>query len=124
MAVRGALDPGFIGFEIERLERDRDNVMTVAHSWREKAMDTFMFARYAKEDFNSDDWERKRTVIKKLGADLKLSGRTIQFIPVRYLVPIEEKYPELKRQFDVARTAPLQRKNDPKGSIISAWCWK
>ena len=78
-----------------------------------------MFVRYAKEDFDSDDWERKRTVIKKLGADLKLSGRTIQFTPVKYLVPIEKQYPELKRQLDSARTAPLQRKNSPLGTVSS-----
>ena len=64
----------------------------------------------------------KRSDIKKLGADLILSGRTIQFTHVKYLVPIEKQYPELKCQLDSARTAPLQRKNDPKGSIISSWC--
>ena len=53
---------------------------------------------------------------------MKLSGRTIQFTPVKYLVPIEKQYPELKRQLDSAQTAPLQRKNDPEGSIISDWC--
>ncbi len=58
--------------------------------------DLFIFARYAKEDFDSDDWERKRVVIKRLGADLRLSNRTIQFTPVKYLVPVAEKYPELK----------------------------
>ena len=113
-----------INADIDVLVKARDNVMTVANDWRKKATDIFMFARYAKEDFDSDDWERKRTVIKKLGADLKLSGRTIQFTPVKYLVPIEKQYPELKRQLDAARTAPLQRKNDPEGSIISEWCWK
>ncbi|MBR5408439.1 hypothetical protein IK112_00640 [Candidatus Saccharibacteria bacterium] len=69
-----------------------------------------MFARYAKEDSDSDDWEHKRTVIKKLGADLKLSGRTIQFTPVKYFVPIEKQYSELKYQFDAARTTPQQIK--------------
>lgn len=113
-----------ISADIDRLVRERDNVMTLANNWRDKAMDVFLFARYAKEDFDSDDWERKRTVIKQLGADLKLSGRTIQFTPVKYLVPIEKQYPELKRKFDAARTAPLQSKNDPEGSEISDWCWK
>lgn len=110
-----------INADIDMLVKARDNVMTVANDWRKKATDVFMFARYAKEDFDSDDWERKRAVIKKLGADLKLVGRTIQFTPVKYLVPIEKQYTELKRQFDSARTAPLQRKNDPERSIISAW---
>ena len=110
--------------DIDVLVKARDNVMTVANDWRKKATDIFMFARYAKEDFDSDDWERKRTVIKKLGADLKLSGRTIQFTPVKYLVPIEIQYPELKRQYELSRTAPLQRKNSPLGTVSSQWCWR
>ena len=64
----------------------------------------------------SDDREHKRTVIKKLGADLKLSGRTIQFTPVKYLVPIEKQYPELRCQFDVARTTPQQMKKTLLGT--------
>ena len=84
-----------INADIDVLVKARDNVMTVTGDWRESTMDIFIFARYAKEDFDSDDWERKRTVIKKLGADLKLSGRTIQFTPVKYLVPIEKQYSAL-----------------------------
>ena len=63
--------------QIKKLEDDRKKNKSVAYNWREKAYDIFMFARYAKEDFDSDDWERKRAVIKRLGADLKLSNRTI-----------------------------------------------
>ena len=107
--------------EIDKLEADREKVKTAANNWREKANDIFMFARYAKEDFDSDDWERKRAVIKRLGADLKLSNRTIQFTPVKYLVPIAEKYPELKEQFELARTDSQQMKKDLKEGLISQW---
>lgn len=72
-----------------------DKIKAAANNWRDKTNDIFMFARYIKEDFDSDDWERKRAVIKRLGADLKLSGRTIQFTLVKYLVPIERQHPEL-----------------------------
>lgn len=80
-----------------------------------------MFARYAKEDFDSDNLERKRAVIKIIGADLKLSHRTIQFTPVKYLVPVAEKYPELKQQFELARTDSGQMKKDLKEGLISQW---
>ena len=113
-----------INADIEALVKARENVMTIANDWRNKATDIFMFARYAKEDFDSDDWERKRTVIKKLGADLKLSGRTIQFTPVKYLVPIEKQYPELKQQFELARTDSQQMKKGLQEGLISQWCWK
>lgn len=107
--------------EIDKLEADRDKVKTIANNWRDKANDIFMFARYAKEDFDSDDWERKRAVIKRLGADLKLSNRTIQFTPVKYLIPIAEKYPELEKKNKLTRTDSQQRKNSPSEAKISHW---
>lgn len=107
--------------DIDSLVESRNNIMSAANDWRSKATDIFMFARYAKEDFDSDDWERKRTVIKRLGADLKLSGRTIQFTPVKYLVPIENYHSELKRQFNIARTDSQQIKKDLREDLISEW---
>ena len=81
-----------------------------------------MFVRYAKEDFDSDDRERKRLVIKQLGADLKLSGRTIEFTPVKYLIPVAENQESLKAKKEAARTAPKQMKKDLKEDLISSWC--
>ena len=45
--------------QIKKLKDDREKIKNAAHNWREKTCDIFMFARYAKEDFDSDDWERK-----------------------------------------------------------------
>lgn len=41
--------------EISRLEGERDKAISVAKDWKNVANDAFMFARCAKEDFNSDD---------------------------------------------------------------------
>lgn len=129
-AYRGLItDEAFILSEQESLEKDishleakLDEVKTMANNWRETALDVFMFARYAKEDFDSDDWERKRLVIKQLGADLKLSGRTIEFTPVKYLIPIAESQERLKAKKEAARTASQQMKKDLKEDLISSWC--
>ncbi len=43
-------------------------------------------------------------------------------IPVKYLVPIAEKYPELKEQFELARTDSEQMKKGLKEDLISVWC--
>ena len=108
--------------DIEVLRRERDAIIMAAKDWRSKATDIFMFARYAKEDFDSDDWERKRTVIKRMGADLKLSGRTIVFTPVKYLVPIANQRLKLNSQSTSSRTTPQQMKKDLKEDLISLWC--
>ena len=96
--------------EIDKLEADREKIKTAANNWRDKANDIFIFARCTKEDFDSDNLERKRAAIKRLSADLKLSNRTIQFTPAKCLVPLAEKYPELKQQFELARTDSKQTK--------------
>ncbi len=44
--------------------------------------------------------------------------------PVKYLVPIAEKYPELKEQFELARTDSEQMKKGLQEGLISQWCWK
>ena len=42
-------------------------------------------------------------------------------IPVKYLVPIAEKYPELKEQFELVRTDSEQMKKGLKEGLISQW---
>ena len=42
--------------------------------------------------------------MKELSKNLRIDGRTIQFTPIKYLAPITETYPELKEQFELART--------------------
>lgn len=107
--------------EIARLEGEKDKAMSVAKDWKDVANDAFMFARYAKEDFDSDDWERKRAVIKRLGASLKLSGRTIEFTPVKYLVPVAESKECLKAKKEAARTASQQIKKGLKEDSNEVW---
>ena len=73
-----------------------------------------MFARYTKDDFDFDDWGRKKAVIKRLGSDLKLADRTIKFTLVKYLVPVTETKEFLKAKKEAARTAPEQIKKTSK----------
>ena len=61
-------------------------------------------------------------VIKQLGADLKLSGRTLEFTPVKYLIPVAEGQECLKAKKEAARTASQQMKKDLKEDLISSWC--
>lgn len=76
--------------ELTTLQNDRNQSEYKARNWREVADEVFTFARYAKEDFDADDLEKKRTVIVKMGAKLEILDRTIQFIPNEYFIPIEK----------------------------------
>lgn len=97
--------------ELESLQNDRNKAEYKARNWREVADEVFTFARYAKEDFDSDDLEKKRTVIVKLGEKLSLLDRTIQFTPNKYFVPIEKMNESLEQLPDMVRTNDLQRKS-------------
>ncbi len=76
--------------ELERLQDARNKDEYRARNWRAIADETFTFARYAKEDFDSDDFEKKRSVVMKLGEKLTILDRTIQFTPNKYFVPLEK----------------------------------
>ena len=70
----------------------------------------FTFARYAKEDFDSDDLEKKRTVIVKLGEVLTIKDRTIQFTPNKYFIPLEKMNERQNSTLEMVRTNDLQIK--------------
>lgn len=92
--------------ELTTLQSDRNQSEYKARNWREVADEIFTFARYAKEDFDVDDLDKKRTVIAKMGAKLEILDRTIQFIPNKYFIPIE-KMNERQLQFSkMVRTDP------------------
>ena len=63
---------------------------------------------------------RKRPTIKQPSANLKLSGRTIVFAPVKYLIPVAEESECLKAKIEAARTASQQMKKDLKEDLISS----
>lgn len=90
--------------DLEALQAARNRAEHRARDWRKIADETFTFARYAKEDFDSDDLEKKRAVVVKLGEKLEILDRTIQFIPNKYFIPLEEMNDKEKQTPDAVRT--------------------
>lgn len=81
----------------------------------------FNFARYAKEDFESDDDLKKKEVLSIIGQNLLLKDGVLLFEPIKYLTPLVEKYPKLEEQFRQVQTGPEQRKKDAFASLIQLW---
>ena len=77
--------------------------------------------RYAKEDFDSDDWEKKRTVVARMGEHLAILDRTIQFTPNKYFIPIEKMNESLAQQKELVRTNDLQGSDGSKQLQNTAW---
>ena len=76
--------------KLEGLQKQRNISEYKSRNWRAKADEVFTFARYAKEDFDSDNLEKKRSVVAKLGEKLTILDRTIVFTPNKYFIPIEK----------------------------------
>jgi site-specific DNA recombinase len=107
--------------KLKTLQKDRNKAEYKARNWREVADEVFTFARYAKEDFDSDDLEKKRTVIVRLGERLSILDRTIQFIPNKYFIPLENMNDTLNRSPEMVRTGSQQGETGSKNILNLAW---
>ena len=107
--------------ELEELQNGRNKAERKARDWRAVADETFTFARYAKEDFDSDDLEKKRAVVIKLGEKLELMDRSIQFKPNKYFVPLEEMNNNEKQALETVRTGSQQRETGSLDRNNLAW---
>src|SRR5581483_9211495 len=107
--------------ELNDLKKAREKAEKRANDWRAVADETFSFARYAEEDFNSDSLENKRKVMVKLGQRLKLRDGKLIFTPNKYLMPVQEAYPALAALYEHAITLPQQRRKAAEAAIKSEW---
>lgn len=81
----------------------------------------FNFARYAKEDFESDDDLKKKEVLSIIGQNLLFKDNRLLFEPIQYLTPVVEKYPDLEKQYLNVQTLPEQSKKEATASLIQLW---
>ena len=107
--------------ELAALQAQRNTAEYKARDWRAKADEVFTFARYAKEDFDSDNFDKRRSVIMKLGEKLTLMDRTLQFTPNKYFIPIEKMNESRIQLSDMVRTDSQQREIGSNDHIITSW---
>ena len=104
-----------------RLQKSIEAVANAGKEWRRVADDIFLFARYAKEDFDGGDLERQQYVLKTLRAEWTLSGSNLTFTPVKYLVPIKKAISEISTNTEMARTSKEQVLDDEINTLIKQW---
>ncbi len=107
--------------DLEILQKQRNKAEYQARNWRTTADEVFTFARYAKEDFDSDDLEKKRTVVVKLGEKLSILDRTIQFTPNKYFIPIEKMNENKLQLTNMVRTDSGQIKTPVEKQVPLSW---
>lgn len=89
--------------------------------WRKETLRFFNFARYAKQDFESDSDDKKRSVLADLGQNLKLLDGQLLFEPIKYLIPVMESRETLEAQLAEIGTQPQQMKKASFEALISNW---
>ena len=125
---RGEMSSKWYREEQDRLKAERINLVDrlkradSCRSWRSVAEDAFMFARYAQEDFDSDDLENKRAIIRMLGNNITILGRTIHFSPVKWLAPIKKTVETASNNGGKVRTDFLQGSRTKKLPQSAVWC--
>lgn len=107
--------------ELEKLHAARNSSEASARDWRVLANETFTFARYAKEDFESDNMDNKRRVLVQLGQNLVIEDGILRFTPNKYLTHIHHAYPELSKAHEAVGTDSDKRKNVAKNDAYSLW---
>jgi site-specific DNA recombinase len=110
--------------ELENLQAQRNNEEYKARDWRAKADEVFTFARYAKEDFDGDDLEKKRAVVVRLGEKLEILDRTIQFSPNKYFIPLEKMNANQSIHSSMVRTAvyaSVNTETDAFAPVNNSW---
>ena len=107
--------------ELTGLQQKRNVDEYKARDWRAQVDEVFTFARYAKEDFDSDDLEKKRSVVVKLGEKLSILDRTIVFTPNKYFIPLEKMNEKKIQLSEMVRTDFQQREIGSSDHVITSW---
>lgn len=107
--------------ELDALQNKRNSAEYKARNWRAKADEVFTFARYAKEDFDTDDLEKKRSVVVKLGEVITIMDRTINFTPNKFFIPLEKMNESKSLLPNMVRTDSQQREIGSNHNEITSW---
>jgi hypothetical protein len=129
MLYKGMIEESFYTAEKQELEdrlivlRGQFEDQQTGNKRNRELMDKyFNFARYTKEDFESNDDAKKKEVMSIIGQNLLFKDNRLLFEPIKYLIPLVEKQDLLKSVYDKVQTFPQQMKKDAEASMISVWC--
>ena len=71
--------------------------------------------------FENGDVLVKRELLQSLGSNITILDGKLNISPYKWLIPIQENYKTLEKQFDEVRTSSEQRKNSQISAIRSEW---
>ncbi len=128
MLYTGRCSEAFFDAKSSKLERQLKDPQTSStkqqersRQARERARQFFNFARYAKEDFESDSDERKRAVLAGLNERLVYMDGQVFIKPIKYLQPVVDTKAAMEAELVRVGTLPQQMKKASYEALIQSW---
>jgi site-specific DNA recombinase len=107
--------------EIDELEHKVQITNGNAAQWRETLTDVIDTIAHCREVLEGDDIEAKKEIINSLGSKYVLKDGTVELTPHPWLVPIQNGYSDLERQFNEVRSAPEQIRTAVLQAVRISW---
>ena len=107
--------------EIDRLRKELNNIIDNGNDWR-KAMEYRLKVLFSgREKFANGDLAAKREVLQSLGSNITLKDKKLTIDTYKWLVPIENEYKILEKQFMEGSNNDLQGENAINDAIRPQW---
>lgn len=110
--------------EISRLKECLKGTENSAERYLELTQKTFIFATYARKAFLTGGLELKKEILLGLGKSAVIKGQNITIEPNEWLIPIQEAYPKLEKEFlrlELKKNLTIEEKNESLEAIRTTW---
>ena len=107
--------------EIKRLRAELDSVIENGNDWRKAMEHTLEVLFSGREKFENGDLTAKREVLQSLGSNITLKDKKLTINTYKWLVPIENEYKILEKQFMEGSNNNLRGENAINDTIRPRW---
>ena len=81
------------------MEEELGDTKLRAENWLELTEKTFDWITYVVQNYEQEDFEGRRTILRGLGSIFKIRSRKLEMQPHEWLVPIGENYKQLEKEY-------------------------
>ena len=107
--------------EINALERKTQTVNNQSAQWRETLTEIIDTIAHCREVLEGDNVDAKKEIIQALGSKYLVKDGIVSITPHPWLVPIQNNYSDLERQFEEVRSAPQQIRTTLLQAVRISW---
>lgn len=110
---------------IAALRNNLRNTEDRAEKWQEMTERAFNFVAHAHWRFLAGSPQEKREILGALGSNFSIKDKKLIFDGRKWLVPIQEAYPELASEYkriELDKKLSVEQRNAAFSAVILSWC--